>query len=53
MSFPGKKHRSGMAIIGENYMCRGTLADFAVHQPNKECGTQKPYFHVLCPIRPV
>ena len=34
-------------------MSRGMIADFAVHQPDKEGGIQNPHFHVLCPIRPL
>jgi ATP-dependent exoDNAse (exonuclease V) alpha subunit len=37
----------------ENFVSRGMIADFAVHQPDKEGGIQNPHFHVLCPIRPL
>ena len=37
----------------ENFVSRGMVVDFAVHQPDKEGGIQNPHFHVLCPIRPV
>ena len=31
---------------------RGMVADFAVHQPDKETGgISNPHFHVMCPIR--
>lgn len=29
------------------------IADFAVHQPDKEHGIPNPHFHVMCPIRPL
>ena len=29
------------------------IADFAVHQPDKDGGIANPHFHVLCPIRPL
>jgi len=32
----------------------GMIADFAIHQPDKEDGgIPNPHFHVLCPIRPI
>ena len=35
-------------------MSRGMVADFAVHQPDREDGgIPNPHFHVLCPIRPI
>lgn len=37
----------------ENFVSRGMIADFAVHQPDKENGIPNPHFHVLCPIRPL
>ena len=38
----------------EDFVSRGMIADFAVHQPDKEDGgIQNPHFHVLCPIRPI
>ena len=38
----------------ENFVSRGMVVDFAVHQPDKEdSGIQNPHFHVLCPIRPI
>ena len=38
----------------ENFVGRGMVVDFAVHQPDKEDGgIQNPHFHVLCPIRPI
>ena len=38
----------------EQFVSRGMVADFAVHQPDKEDGgLQNSHFHVLCPIRPI
>ena len=38
----------------ENFVSRGMVVDFAVHQPDREDGgIQNPHFHVLCPIRPI
>ncbi len=38
----------------ENFVSRGMVVDFAVHQPDREDGgIPKPHFHVLCPIRPI
>ena len=38
----------------EQFVSRGMVADFAVHQPDKEDGgIPTPHFHVLCPIRPI
>lgn len=37
----------------DNFVSRGMIADFAVHQPDKENGIPNPHFHVLCPIRPL
>ena len=37
-----------------NFVNRGMVADFAVHQPDKEDGgISNPHFHVMCPIRPI
>ena len=37
----------------DNFVSRGMIADFAVHQPDKKDGITNPHFHVLCPIRPL
>ncbi|MEQ2445152.1 MobA/MobL family protein, partial [Pseudoflavonifractor sp. CLA-AP-H29] len=38
----------------EQFVGRGMVVDFAVHQPDKvDGGIQNPHFHVLCPIRPI
>lgn len=36
-----------------NFVSHGMIADFAVHQPDKENGISNPHFHVMCPIRPL
>ncbi len=36
----------------ENFVSRGMVVDFAVHQPDREDGgIPNPHFHVLCPIK--
>ena len=38
----------------DNFVSRGMIADFAVHQPDKkDGGIPNQHFHVLCPIRPL
>ena len=38
----------------DNFVSRGMIADFAVHQPDKKNGgIPNPHFHVMCPIRPL
>ena len=38
----------------DSFVSRGMVADFAVHQPDKEDGgISNPHFHVICPIRPI
>ena len=37
----------------DNFVTRGMIADFAVHQPDKDGGIANPHFHVMCPIRPL
>lgn len=37
----------------DNFVARGMIADFAVHQPDRENGISNPHFHVMCPIRPL
>lgn len=37
----------------DNFVTRGMIADFAVHQPDKNGGISNPHFHVMCPIRPL
>ena len=41
-------------FVSEQLVSRGMIADFAIHQPDKEDGgIPNPHFHILCPIRPV
>jgi chaperonin cofactor prefoldin len=41
-------------FLSDNFVSRGMVADFAVHQPDKEDGgISNPHFHVMCPIRPI
>ena len=38
----------------EQFVSRGMVVDFAVHQPDKgDGGISNPHFHVMCPIRPL
>lgn len=38
----------------DNFVSRGMVVDFAVHQPDKEnSGISNPHFHIMCPIRPI
>ena len=37
----------------EEFVSRGMICDFAVHQPDRKDGIQNPHFHVLCPMRPL
>ncbi len=37
----------------DNFVSRGMIVDFAVHQPDKNGGIANPHFHVMCPIRPL
>ena len=41
-------------FVSEQLVGRGMIADFSIHQPDKEDGCiPNPHFHVLCPIRPI
>ncbi|MCI9656828.1 MAG: MobA/MobL family protein, partial [Lawsonibacter sp.] len=41
-------------FVSEQLVGRGMIADFSIHQPDKEDGgIPNPHFHVLCPIRPI
>lgn len=37
----------------DEFVSRGMVVDFAVHQPDREGGIPNPHVHVLCPIRPI
>ncbi len=45
--------RLARQFLLENFVSRGMIADFAVHQPDKDGGIANPHFHVMCPIRPL
>ncbi|WP_409967777.1 MobQ family relaxase [Bengtsoniella intestinalis] len=41
-------------FLQEHFVSRGMIADYAIHQPDRERGgNPNPHFHVLCPIRPL
>ena len=40
-------------FLQDNFVSRGMIADFAVHQPDRDGGIPNPHFHVMCPIRPL
>jgi len=41
-------------FVLEQLVGRGMIADFAIHQLDKEDGgIPNPHFHILCPIRPI
>ena len=41
-------------FLSEQFVSRGMIVDFAIHQPDKEDGgISNPHFHVMCPIRPL
>lgn len=37
----------------DEFVSRGMVVDFAIHQPDREGGIPNPHVHVLCPIRPI
>ena len=37
----------------DEFVSKGMICDFAVHLPDRKDGIQNPYFHVLCPMRPL
>ena len=41
-------------FLSDNFVSRGLVVDFTIHQPDKEDGgIFNPHFHVMCPIRPI
>ena len=41
-------------FLSDNFVRRGMVVDFAIHQSDKEDGgISNPHFHVMCPIRPI
>ena len=55
MNFPFEENIAlARQFLLENFVSRGMVVDFAVHQPDREDGgIPNPHFHVLCPIRPI
>ena len=51
MNFPLRKTSLfARQFLLENFVSRGMVVDFAVHQPDREDGgIPNPHFHVLCP----
>jgi hypothetical protein len=37
----------------EQFVSRGMIVDFAIHDPDKKGGIPNPHIHFLCPIRPL
>ena len=48
-----ENHALAVRFIQEQFISRGMIADFAIHDPDREDNEPKPHFHVLCPIRPL
>lgn len=40
-------------FVQEHFVSKGMIADFAVHEPDKENGIPNPHFHVLTTMRPL
>ncbi len=40
-------------FLSDEFVSRGMIVDFAVHQPDKKAGIPNPHIHVMCPIRPL
>lgn len=40
-------------FIAEQIVSKGMIADFAIHDPDKDGGISNPHFHLLAPIRPL
>lgn len=45
--------RLARQFLLENFVSRGMIADFSVHQTDKDGGIPNPHFHDMCPIRPL
>jgi hypothetical protein len=37
----------------DEFVSRGMIVDFAIHDPDKKGGIPNPYVHFICPIRPL
>ena len=48
-----ENHALTVRFIQENFLSRGMIADFAIHDPDREGEEANPHFHVMCPIRPL
>ncbi|MDY4609254.1 MAG: MobA/MobL family protein [Sphaerochaetaceae bacterium] len=40
-------------FLQKHFVNRGMIADFAMHDSDREDGIPNPHFHFLCPIRPM
>ncbi len=40
-------------FIKENFLSKGMIVDYAVHDPERNGGIQNPHVHMLIPIRPL
>ena len=40
-------------FVQEHFVSKGMIADFAVHEPDKENGIPNPHFHVMTTMRPL
>lgn len=40
-------------FIKEQFVARGMICDYAIHNPHRDGDVPNPHVHVLCPIRPL
>ena len=40
-------------FIKEQFVARGMICDYAIHNPHRDSDVPNPHVHVLCPIRPL
>ena len=40
-------------FLQENFVSRGMIVDYAIHDPDNKNGISNPHFHFLCPMRPL
>ncbi|MCR4745518.1 MAG: MobA/MobL family protein [Lachnospiraceae bacterium] len=40
-------------FIRDNFLAKGMIVDYAIHDPEKKEGMQNPHVHMLIPIRPL
>ena len=50
---PAENKALAMRFVQEQFVDRGMICDFAIHDPDREDKEPNPHFHVLCPIRPL